>query len=283
LKAPIMRVFASIRYVLVAMVAIIGIANISAFAEGAGPLYRASVIVTGAREETRYPAIAQCFEMVMAKVTGNPDISANPAFADWASRARAFVWSYTYHDRLFGRQIHDEQGTRDRPFDLTVQFDDKMIAAAAAAMGEKLWPEPRPSLAIVVGVNNNFRTYVLAKGQELGSDQRAAFEDASTRFGVPIVFPSVEQLAAAGISYENIMRADSQNLSGLAKTVGAHAALIGHLDWRDNDHGWIGTWHLNRGTGSPAWSIRGVNFDAAFRDAVGGAAKLLSKSQIAIR
>jgi len=273
-----MNVLASIRYLLLSMIAIIGMAKVSAFAEDLSSLYRASVIVTGEREETRYPAVAQCFAMVMAKITGNPDISANPAFAGWASRARAFVWSYTYHDRLFGRQIHDEQGTRDRPFDLTVQFDEKMIASAVAAMGEQLWPEPRPVLAIIVGVKNNFRTYVLANGEDLGSDQRAAFEDASTRFGVPIVFPSAVQFEAADLSYETIMQADPQELSRLAKDVGADAVLIGHLDWSDKDTGWIGIWHLiNRGTTSPAWSIRGANFDAAFRDAVGGAAKLLSK------
>ena len=90
-------------------------------------LYRTATIVTGERDETRYPGIETCFRDVIVKVSSNPELLKNPKFTDLASRARSFAWSYTYHDRLFGKPIADEQGTRDRPFDLTVQFDQKMI------------------------------------------------------------------------------------------------------------------------------------------------------------
>jgi len=34
--------------------------------------------------------------------------------------ARDFVRAFSYRDQFFGKPIRDEQGTRDRPFDLTV-------------------------------------------------------------------------------------------------------------------------------------------------------------------
>ena len=266
-------VFGCLLFELIAIAAVAGAASASEVSD----LYRASVIVTGDREETRFPAIAECFAIAMAKASGNPEISDNQAFQQWVSRARSFVWSYTYHDRLFGRQIHDEQGSRDRPFDLTVQFDKQMLDQALAAMGEKPWPEPRPKLAILIGVKDMVRSYVLADGMAQGSDQREAFEDASGRFGLPIVFPAAKAIDAHEISYQNLLEPNPAVLEEIARSLAADHVLTGHLDWSAKDHGWIGTWRLNLGSRSAVWNIRGVNFDAAFRDAVGGAAQLLHR------
>ena len=41
-----------------------------------------------------------------------------------------YVASFTYRDRLEGIPIHDEQGTYDRPHDLTVNVDPAKIDAA---------------------------------------------------------------------------------------------------------------------------------------------------------
>jgi hypothetical protein len=239
-------------------------------------LYRASMIVTGDREETRFPAIAECFAMAMAKASGNRDISQNPKFPQWASRARSFVWSYTYHDRLFGRQIHDEQGTRDRPFDLTVQFDKAMLDEALADMGEKPWPAPRPKLLILVGVKDMVKSYILANGDAQGQDLRDAFEDASARFAFPIVFAGRDALDADGITYATLADPNQATLQKIARSLGADYVLTGKLVWDSKALGWVGTWRLNLGAQSAAWTIRGVNYDAAFRDAVGGAAQVVS-------
>jgi hypothetical protein len=240
-------------------------------------LYRASMIVTGEREETRFPAIEECFAMAMAKASGNRDIVDNPKFQQWASRARSFVWSYTYHDRLFGRQIHDEQGTRDRPFDLTVQFDKAMLDEALADMGEKPWPSPRPKLLVLIGVKDMAKSYILAEGETQGQDLREAFEDASERFGFPIVFAGTSALDAERITYGTLAAPDQTALQKIAESRGADYVLTGHLDWDSKALGWVGTWRLNLIAKSPTWTISGVNFDAAFRDAVGGAAQVVSR------
>jgi len=246
----------------------------TARAEDSSLLYRATVIVTGEREETRLPGIAECFDQAMAKVSGNPGIAALPGFAVWRARARSMAWSYTLHDRLFGRPIHDEQGSRDRPFDLTVQFDEVMSNKVLAALGEKPWPLPRPKLLVLIGIKDMVRNYVLVDGAAQGQDQRAAFANASERFAVPILFAKPAGLQ--GLSYDAVMTADTLSLLDVAHRLGADAVLTGHLDWSAKDHGWIGTWRLD---GGAPWSITGVNFDAAFRDAIGGAAFRLSGHQ----
>ena len=238
-------------------------------------LYRVTVRVTGDREETRIPAIPLGFVLAAQKITGNPDVAANPGFAEFAAKSTGMVWSYTYHDRMFGRPIHDEQGTRDRPFDLTLQFDSHMMNDALKAMGEKPWPVPRPQLGVVVAVKDMVRSYLLAEGAERGSDQRAAFGDASERFAIPVIFPAESDLVAAGVTLENMDTASPDALRILKEKAHVDALLFGQLEWNKAEQGWTGTWHLPENPQSEVWSIHGVNFDAAFRNAVGGAAKRL--------
>ena len=254
-----MAIFASS----VALVACVLMSPLASAEVQDNPLYRAQVIVTGDREETRIPIIPEGFQRAAQKLTGNPDIAENPNFASVASKASSFLWSYTYHDRMFGRPIHDEQGTRDRPFDLTLQFDQKLMDAALAKLGESAWLSNRPTLGLIVSVTDMANTYVLASDGLHGEDQRASFADAAARFAIPIRFP-----AQAGISQPP----DIENLKSIMHV---DDILEGSLAWDAKALGWKGRWHLATGAQKDAWEISGVNFDAAFRNAMGGAAKRL--------
>ncbi|WP_195162234.1 DUF2066 domain-containing protein [Mesorhizobium sp. NBSH29] len=244
-------------------------------ADGQEELYRATVIVTGEREETRIPGLRSAFETMMSKVSGQPDIASNAKFAHWSSMVPSFVWSYTYHDRFFGRPIHDEQGTRDRPFDLTVQFEPSAINDILADMNEKAWPEPRPILATVIEVKWPTRRYMLSVNGRQGIDQRESLLNASRRFGVPIALVSPDA-SAVGAEADSFVPMDEATLEKIAKASGTQHVLVGQIAWSENDLGWVGTWQLWSETYSERWSVRGVSFDAAFRDAIGGAAQVLS-------
>lgn len=239
------------------------------------PLYRVTVRVTGDREETRIPAIPEGFERAAQKLSGNPGVADDPGFADVAARSRAMVWSYTYHDRMFGRPIHDEQGTRDRPFDLTLQFDAPMMNAALQKLGEMPWLTPRPRLALVITVTDMARSYVLTADGDHGGDERESFADAAGRYALPVVFPGGSDLAAAGIDLAQADDLQPAQLGALKAALRADAVLLGRLQWVPSELGWAGTWHLAEGPDLQPWAIHGVNFDAAFRDAIGGAAMRL--------
>jgi hypothetical protein len=241
------------------------------------PLYSMTVLVTGEREETRNPGIETCFRDALVRVSGDPRLDGHPRLAELATRARAHVWSYTYHDRYFGKPLADEQGTRDRPFDLTVQFDKPMMDAALAALGSKPWPGPRPTVLLLIGVRNPAGVeFMLASDAELGSLHREAFGDASYRHALPIRFPTVGQLRAAGVDYAALGAAGITASAELLHMAGADIALSGLLDWSEADAGWIANWTLHARDGSVRWQVRGVNFDAAYRNALAGAAQVLS-------
>jgi hypothetical protein len=53
-------------------------------------------------------------------------------------------------------------------------------------------------------------------------------------------------------------------------------ALVGDLRWSDAALGWVATWNVEVNGRRYRWSVNGVNYDEAFRNAVRGAARVLS-------
>src|SRR5213080_4507409 len=90
-------------------------------------LYRAKVTVTGQGEANRIIGFAACLEDVLIKVSGALKLAGDRRLAPYKSNARDFVRAFSYHDQMSGKPKRDEQGTRDRPYDLIVDFDAKKI------------------------------------------------------------------------------------------------------------------------------------------------------------
>ena len=238
---------------------------------GAGSLYQCSVIVTGTDMRNRPSGMTQCLRRVMVKVSGNPALADDPRLDDIASKAGPLAENFAYFDRMSDNPHHDEQGSRDRPFDLVVNFDAAKVDAALAALGSAAWRN-RPALVIAVQVKDRRGAdYMLSADGADGERQREALFAAADRFGLRVILlPEQESPGRDATGPEIVARA--------ARTVQstALAALTGTLVWSDADAGWVGTWHVAHDGHEGSWSIRGVSFDDAFRSALGGAAAVLS-------
>ena len=119
------------------VLAIVSLLSSARADEATGTLYEATNIVTGQREETRVPGIRRCFIDVLQKVSGDQSLAGSGRVDELVDDASPFVAGFFYQDRLWKRPIHDEQGTRDRPYDLTVGFDRAKIDAALRALGRE--------------------------------------------------------------------------------------------------------------------------------------------------
>jgi hypothetical protein len=248
------------------------------YASGASvdDLYQCRTIVTGQGEESRRFGFPVCLEQVLVKVSGDPRVIAAPEVAALAGQAAALVTDFAFRDRMAGIPVHDEQGTRDRPYDLTVRFDPAKIDAALRALGREPWSASRPRVAVFVGVDLGGATYLLARDGTRGRDQREALAEAAARYGMPIVLPDRAALAAAGLSYPALQATDLGRLDAAAGAFGGDLALAGTLLWSEQALGWIADWRMQAGGQSYRWQIRGVGFDDAFRSAMSGAAQILS-------
>lgn len=245
-----------------------------------GSLYRATEIVTG-REETRQAGLRAAFLAVLARASGDARLLDEPAAAALAEQAPEAVATFGYRDRMDGIPVHDEQGTRDRPYDLTADFDPARIDAALKALGREPWPQPRPAVLAVVIVRTGGTEFVLAGDGRRGRDMVQALAVAAERTALPTVIPDAAVLKRLGSLSPAALFTPGPEFAEATVRVGASAMLIGMLIWSDADRGWIAEWHLETGIepGAPPparWSVRGVSFDAAFRNGIRGAALVLS-------
>ena len=255
------------------LIAVAGLSRPAASIE-VSDLYRAQTIVTGQREETRAPGIRQCLLDVAVKVSGNPRLLSDPLLT--ALNTEPFVASYRYRDRLEGRPIRDEQGARDRPHDLTVDFDPTKIDGMLGSLGTKPWGRERPRVAVFVTIRQGSSAYVLSQDGERGFGQRAALLAASERIGVPTVLPQRSDVRISDVAARP--KVDFAELGRSAHAMGADVPLFGDMTFSDDDHGWIVEWRFPSGQRVVQWGERGVNFDAAFRTALYGVAQILSEN-----
>lgn len=236
-------------------------------------LYRAKVTVTGQGEANRVVGFAACLEDVLIKLSGAQKLAGDGRLNTYKPHARSFVTSFTYRDQFFGKPVRDEQGTRDRPYDLTVEFDKGRIDDLLAKLGLKPWLARRPTLAVFTVMEQGARRYIVTRDEKRVDLQRDALLAAAEKRGMPIVLPDAAVLARSHITAESI---GSAMLAPLAAEENAEVALIGRLVWDDRQLGWTTQWQMEWGGHVHRWQLRGVTFDEAFRRGMGGAAQILS-------
>jgi len=237
--------------------------------------YVARVVVTGSDERNRPLGLKMCFEDVLIKSSGDPSILDDDRIEALASNSRQFVVEFSYRDLLEGIPKHDDQGTRDRPFFLTCKFDPGKINGVLNLLGRKPWLANRPRLLMLLVVHGRRGNDILSSDGAFDADMRESLANAATRYGVVVTTPSVRVLQGEGITVETALGTSGSKLAEIAELSGSDVPLLGSLDWSDTI-GWTATWDFDAGARRHRWAVAGVNYDEAFRNAVRGAAKVLS-------
>ena len=248
----------------------------TALAAGSNVLYQGRTIVTGQRPETRIPGMKLCLAQALVRVSGDPRLAGHPRIATDQQTPEAAVKHYAYRDLYAFRPIKDEQGTRDRPYEMTVDYDPAKIDAMLAGMGSKPWLAERPRLVMFIAVKHIASTFILTSMVDAGDLMRESFADASWRYAMEVVIPSDTVLSKAGITFDNLAGLPLDRLESLVDHKVGQIPLAGTLSWSRELLAWTAEWKLPALGREHRWAIAGVNFDAAFRNAVGGAAQILS-------
>jgi len=239
-------------------------------------LYRAKVTVTGQGEANRIAGFAACLEDVLIKASGALKLSGDPRLAAYKSKAKGFVTGYSYRDQFFGKPIRDEQGTRDRPYDLTVEFEQSKIDDLLGAFGLKPWLSHRPRLAVFIEMEQGARSYIVTADGAQSDLQRDALLAAADKRGMDIVLPGTATLAKSNMTGAELRTPPFPALAPIAAEQGGEVVLVGRLVWDDRDLGWATQWQMEWGGRTHRWQVRGVTFDESFRRGIGGAAQVLS-------
>ncbi|TSE02466.1 DUF2066 domain-containing protein [Mesorhizobium intechi] len=266
-----------LRAVLLTMgVMIAGLAPRAAFAVTTDDLYQSRTIVTGQGEENRRMGFKDCLDRVLVRVSGDQRLLEKPEMAALRDKAGDFVDTFRYHDRLEGIPIHDEQGTHDRPHDLTCLYKPTTVNKLLAQLGSKPWLGERPTLSILLAVERAGRGFVLASDGDESLYMRESFEAAAKPMAMSVIIPDKATLTKSGFTFDEVRAESPELLGGDARTLGGRPLLHGHISWSDKDLGWVVQWRLAIDGKIYSWRVRGVSFDEAFRAAIRGTAQILS-------
>lgn len=226
-------------------------------------LYQATAIVTGTDTRQRPLGFAETFKEVLVKVSGDPSVADRPEVARLADHAEPLVGSFTYVDPRAWFLHHDDQGTYDRSYELTVHFVPERIDATLAQLGVTPWRGTRPLLTPIVIVRRNEIPFLLSAETPRGEEMRRTIVELASEYGFGVHFPTENELAAWGVGLVGFPAPLAGNDPGMLR-------IAGSLDWSVHAMGWVGTWEV----GSRHWSISGVGFDQAFADMIRGAVPL---------
>ena len=188
---------------------LLGLAVGSGEAQAAGVdnLYQVATITTGKGEANRAVAFGRLLAAVLVKVSGDQRLATDPSVSQLANDAASFVDTFTYHDRMAGIPVHDEQGTYDRPYDLTADFNAGKIDALLRSLGREPWPLPRPRLVLFVGVRNGaIRSSAPSRDGDRDPGMRDALAAAAEQAGLHAAFASQAALAKTGARFETLPR-----------------------------------------------------------------------------
>jgi uncharacterized protein len=249
---------------------------IATMAGAADDLYSAQTVVTGQGESNRTMGFAACLEDVLIKASGAAKLAGDPRLFAYKSRARDFVKAHRYHDQMSGTPTRDEQGTRDRPYDLIVEFDEKKIDDVLEALGLRPWLSHRPALVAFVEMEQGARNYIVTTDAGQSTAPRDSLLAASAKRGLAVVLPDAAALAKSGIDAAGLVKVPPSALAARAAEMGGEVALVGRLTWDDADLEWVSEWQMERQDGTHRWRLRSRTFDEVFRRAMGGAAQILS-------
>lgn len=233
-------------------------------------LYQATAIVTGTDMRQRPLGFQRCLAEVLMKLTGMPKLADDPAVVAVTDHADRLVAQFDYVDPRAGLLHHDDQGTYDRSYELTVRFDPAKVDAALQALGRAIWHGPRPLLNPVLLIRDREPTpFLLSAVDPRGNGMRQALTRSAGELGIGVRFPTDADLAAWATGLIGFP-------TPLADPPAGQAQVAGTLSWNVQALGWVGSWRMMSGGTEHTWAISGVTFDAALGNMVQGAVMLMA-------
>jgi uncharacterized protein len=274
----------SVHHYLLTIAAVLLLALPTVAAEPTAELYRGQTIVTGTGETNRLIGFAICLEDALIKVSGQLRLAGDPRLAPYKADAAKLVRDFSYRDEKGGKPKNDEQGTRDRSFILTAEFDEAGINGVLAKLGLTPWLSRRPVLGVFAELQPGARRFVVAADTKDTNLQRTALLAAAAKRGMQVALPDAAALAAVGANEQALAAILPSKLTEVAIARGGEAVLIARLVWDDQSLKWNSDWQLDwqdssHQAKSQQWRLAADTFDETFRQGIGTAAQILSLQQ----
>ena len=240
----------------VALLVLFFFANANSFAGELDNVYSATVPVNSHDQASREKAIEQAFQRVISRVTMTlPDASSlsennSPySLALTSLNAEQFVASYSYAT---------EKGDGENALSLKVQFDGHSLSRSLLSSNIPMVGESRPSLLVLATVSSNDGSNIIS--EHWGKNYLLAFNDAASRYGVPVTFPTMDLADMQVLTPEVILQSNAgkDDLMPLVSRYHPQGLLVGKVNILSSGE-WYADWSLSFGESEYHWSLSAAN------------------------
>jgi uncharacterized protein len=129
---------------------------------------------------------------------------------------------------------------------------------------------------MILIVHGRTNSGLLSRDGDFDPDMREALANAAQRYALTDNLPSVADLQVNQINIDTAEITPADRLLRVAELSDSELPLVGDLRWSDVALGWVASWKFEANGRRYRWSVSGVNYDEGFRNAVRGAARVLS-------
>lgn len=230
-------------------------------------LYEAEVRVNSQNESERRSGFSRGLAQVLAKLSGDNDVTNRPGVARELRRAESYVEHFDY------RQDEGRSASGAPTFHTTLvlRFDQDAVDGMTAALGLPVWPEPRARPVLWLAIDDGSGPRLVTVNQN--NAVRPILDRAGERgFGLGLPRGSAAEQAAAGA----IWRGDHAAVARLSARYSPPMQLVGKL-YR-HDGGWRSDWTMvDNGRVLAEWSHEDSNVRVAMASGANGAADALAR------
>lgn len=211
-------------------------------AEVVDNLYQVREPVTSQQPDERNAALKRAFQVLAARLTGNPQAGQNPGLASALAAPEALITQYGY-----------DAGP---PEVLVVNFDPAAAERALGQAGLSVWGANRPVVMIWWLNDSDGGATLVGDGQPAS----ASVQRGAQRAGLPIRLPIADLTEQLAGTAANIDANDPTALRQASERYGANALLAVHAKPQGN--GWRAQWRLWNGGAAEQGSSEAADQDA---------------------
>ena len=231
-------------------------------------MYAAEVPVNGQGPAERNGAFARALSQVLARLTGDRNVTGRPGVGQELRRAKDFVDGYDY------RQDEGVSASGAPSFrtTLVVRFEADKVSEIIGMLGLPAWPQPRPKPVMWLAIDDGSGPRLV--GLNKSNAARPALDRAVQR-GYKLGLPAGNAAEQAVVGA--IWRGDSGAVARASQRYSPPMQLIGKL-YRGKTGGWIADWKfVDNGKLLSSWTSTDNDARRAMAAGADGAADALMK------
>lgn len=229
-------------------------------------VYEAEVPVNSQTDADRAGALARALGQVLAKMSGDRQVTSRPGVAQMLRDAGQYVRSYDYRQD----RGTSASGAPSYRMMLVARFDGDQVEGLAAALGLPVWAQPRPKPVLWLAIDDGSGPRLV--GLQQSNAARPALDKAierGYRLGLPAGGAAEQALVGA------IWRLDTAAVARASARYAPPMQLIGKL-YRGSGGGWVADWvFVDNGRELNRWTTRENDARRAMAGGAEGAADAL--------